>query len=937
MSTTIDSLDIQIRTTSGSAAANIEALARSLESLKGASNLTKVTNSLKNLSTALDSLKTSMTGLRNLDKVAAAMQNLASIPKLTGLNSGLNALKKLPEVISSLQGASLSSFATNADKLSQVMSNLAAIPKLSGLSSALNTLNKLPAAIAGLDGAALSTFAGNANRLIPVMRGLAGIPKLSGLGSALSTLNRLPTIINGIEGASLGSFTAKMNSLVPAMQGLAAIPKLSGLGSGLNTLQKLPTIVASLNAVSLESFTNVATRLAPVMQSLAAIPKLSGLNSALNTLKKLPTILAGLDTSMLAEFTVKMRQLAEAMEPLATRINTVATAFSRLPARVSSMITGLNRLSQATEEAAQEQGSFRDSINATSLNLATVITNVQAFADALTWLTDGLTSFISQAIEWDGIQFRFGRAFGEDAEEAYAYVQKVNEALGINIQEFMQYSSLYGSLLSGFGIAQEKVTTISLGLTELSYDIWAAYNDRFKTLEDASEAVRSAITGEIEPIRNAGIALTEASMQEFADTYNAAAVAANDTTTAFETVAKEINATDQALSSVENTADNLATMIETGIGDAALQATADTLGLGVSVQTLTEAQKSELRYATMVNAAMNQGIVGTYAAEMNTAEGVVRNLSQQIKSLSQAIGSLFIPVLTAVIPWITAFVKILYDAVMAIANFFGIEMFEIQWGKAGTATGGVTKGLENVTNGASNATDALGEAGKAAKKLKDYTLGFDELNVIEPPSSSSGSGGSGGAGGADVGGLGPGDSLGLNLDTLWDDAMFANAETRVAQLKQKILDFLHEWKTQLLIIAGALGTMSMTNLLSSLGEALQVGDKFHGLLKNISKLAATAIIVTIQFSLMKSSLGDFIDGQGFLKYLEALLIGGISSYILYSQWGAGGLVIGLSIMAAASISAVIENGGITNAESATVAFTGLASAIGAVALARSTR
>ena len=347
-------------------------------------------------------------------------------------------------------------------------------------------------------------------------------------------------------------------------------------------------------------------------------------------------------------------------------------------------------------------------------------------------------------MQWDGIQFRFGRAFGEDAEETYAYVQKLNDAMGINVQQFMQYSSLYGSLLSGFGMSQKQITTISVGLTELSYDIWAAHNDRFKTLEEASEAVRSAITGEIEPIRNAGIALTEASLQEYLDQVGMATV---------------------------------------------------------SIEKLSEAQKSEVRYAAMVNGAMNQGIVGTYAAEMNTAEGVMRNLAQQVKTLAQTFGQLFIPIIATVIPYVTAFVNVLTRAAHAIANIFGVELFKINWGDTTKGVSNISNGLGSVADGAGGASDALGETAKAAKKLQDYTLGFDELNVIEPPSADSGSagGGAGGAGGG-VGDLGGG-SLGLDLDTLWDDAILANAKNKIGEIEQRMMDFLNKWKTELSIIA----------------------------------------------------------------------------------------------------------------------------------------
>ena len=81
----------------------------------------------------------------------------------------------------------------------------------------------------------------------------------------------------------------------------------------------------------------------------------------------------------------------------------------------------------------------------------------------------------------------------------------------------------------------------------------------------------------------------------------------------------------------------------------------------------------------------------------------------------------------------------------------------------------------------------------------------------------------------------------------------------------------------------------------------------------------------------KASFASFMSEDGsFWDYVEGLLIGGAATWVLYSQWGAGGLAIGFAVTALASLSAVIENGGINSAESATVALTGLASAVVAV-------
>lgn len=658
--------------------------------------------------------------------------------------------------------------------------------------------------------------------------------------------------------SSAGSAAANIDRLADALGRMRDNAKLTTVTNNLN---KLSDALGRLQSTS-AGLSNIHG-LADAMNSLSQVQKGSGFNSLVNTLKKLPDIVNQLDAGTLATFSARMRQLAAALAPLATEINKVSTAFTKLPARVSQIVTGTNRLASASRAAADAQEDHNDSINAMSLNLATGIANLQSFIGVLHQVRDALVAAISTAIEWDGIQFRFGQAFGEDAQEVYDWILQINDALGISVQEFMQNSGLYASLLKGFGVENEKVTEIAVGLTELTYDIWAFNNDRYKQLEEAAEAVRSAITGEIEPIRNAGIALTEASMQEYLDSIGMA---------------------------------------------------------HVSMEKLTEAQKAEVRYAVMVNSAMNQGIVGTYAREMDTAEGSVRRLTQQIKTLVQAFGSLFIPILQKVIPWITAFVSILTDAVHWVAALFGIQITAIDWSKT-------TSGVGDLASGAEEANTALGGAADAAKKLKTYTMGFDELNVIDPPSDSGGGGG-GGAGGAGGNGF-----PGLDLESLWDQALLDSASKKVDEIKQKILDFFEKWKTQIQIIAAALATLGLSKMLGHLGQAFGLGEKFLGVMKTIGKLASTAIIITIQYSLVKELLGNFMATGEWKNLLLAGIVSAIGTGILYSMWGPAGIVIGLGVTAAASLSAIIENGGINSVESATVAIGGLASAIGAVAIA----
>lgn len=583
--------------------------------------------------------------------------------------------------------------------------------------------------------------------------------------------------------SSAGSAAKNINDLADSLDKLNGSAKVTKIVNSLGRLNDTLT--------TLRSNSGVMGQLSSLSQSLAklgSIPEMTGLKSAVKELRKLPKVMGSLRTTEIAAFTAQMKLLASGLEPLAKQIDVIGKGFSKLPSQVSKCVTAVKRLDSANKSAAKSTRSHGEALNNQSFNLLATYEHLSNVFSMIHGIQDGFAKLLSDAMQWDGITFQFGRAFGEHAEMVLDYADKVSEALLINKQQFMESASLYGSLLKGFGVEQKQVTTMAVGLAELSYDIWAAYNNRYRTLDDASEAVRSAITGEIEPIRNAGIALTEASMQEYLDSIGMA---------------------------------------------------------HVSMEKLTEAQKSEVRYATMVNAAMNQGIIGTYAREMETAEGAVRTLTQQLRTLGQAIGSLFIPMLKVAVPWLTAFVQLVTEGVIALGALFGINFQEITWGNA--------KGMAKTAEGAGATADALGDAAKSAKAMKDYTMGFDELNIIDP---SSGSGGSG-AGAAGVGG----GSLGLDLDTLWDDAVFASASKQVDELKQKIKGYANEHKLMLSVVAGTAGFLTFMKVLrglnSLLGITKTIGNlktAFTGLGKASTGLGAALGAVTGWFKNVGSGL-----------------------------------------------------------------------------------
>ena len=277
-------------------------------------------------------------------------------------------------------------------------------------------------------------------------------------------------------------------------------------------------------------------------------------------------------------------------------------------------------------------------------------------------------------------------------------------------------------------------------------------------------------------------------------------------------------------------------------------------------------------------------------------------------------------VLAPAIIYISAVFSVLIDKLTAVIKWIG-SLFGIKFDSINTSIAGVSSGISNIGGQTDGLTDSLDKANTAAQKLKRTTMGFDELNIVTNPNTSSGSSGTSVGGGIDVPSIEAGNSVIGQIGEKIDD------------VKAKVEAFFDKWKTQIAIIGSALGALSISKLLTHLGKAIGLGNKFLGVMSTIKKLAVSAITITLQYTLVNEFMDKYINGGGFKEYLKGLLVSAIGTGVLYAMWGPAGLVIGLGVTAVASIKSVIDNGGITNIESATVAFTGLASAIGAVVAA----
>ena len=172
------------------------------------------------------------------------------------------------------------------------------------------------------------------------------------------------------------------------------------------------------------------------------------------------------------------------------------------------------------------------------------------------------------------------------------------------------------------------------------------------------------------------------------------------------------------------------------LSQARLQQELLALGFNKQVSSLSQADKAVLRYIAIMKQTTN--VQGNLAQTISSPANMVRILKSEISQLAKAVGQLLYPAFKAILPVLIAAVDLIKEFVVSLASVFGQKIEFTDFSKTQKDIGGVTDAMD----GTADATKA------AAKAAKDYTMGFDELNIIDPSQNSGSSGsGSGGAAG----------------------------------------------------------------------------------------------------------------------------------------------------------------------------------------------
>lgn len=460
--------------------------------------------------------------------------------------------------------------------------------------------------------------------------------------------------------------------------------------------------------------------------------------------------------------TVDTQKFAAAMNEINTAIMPLAQNLNVVGQAFNALPNNINKVTQNVEKANTATNSF----NKKGSFLKTLFSDIRVRALAAAYAIKKFGQFAFDALN-ESNQFvenlnLFNVAMGDSAEEAYNYAEKVKELLGIDPSEFIRNWGIFKQITTGFGVVNEKADIMSKNLTQIGYDIASFFNT---DIDEAMQKVQSGISGELEPLRRLGYALDAATLQQIA--YNN--------------------------------------------------------GITQSINTMTQAQKSQLRYIAILDQSKN--VMGDMARTIITPANSMRILEQQLTQLKRALGNIISIVAVKLIPYIQVFVRLLTEAAEYLANKWGFELPKIDYSS-------LQNGLSTSTESVDDFAESAGEAVKQVQRL----AGFDELNILQSPDTSSGVGSSQTGGGYDLGiDLPEYDFLaGLDSNT---DRLYKNIKDKALDFIDKLKDiknFLSENKELIVIIGELLASIWAVKKLSTYADGLV------GLFKSFNKVSDSA-------------------------------------------------------------------------------------------------
>lgn len=623
-----------------------------------------------------------------------------------------------------------------------------------------------------------------------------------------------------------------------------------------NSLDKLAGSIATLKQASagmsgLDKITSFLNGLSNVNPTASA----KSINTVVNAIKKIPAAVSGLNGVDFYSMSGSITQLTNALAPLsildASNLKALGSAFN-----------AIGKVPDLT-----------DKLKATDLD---------SFASSCQKISAALAPLASQLD-------KVGNAFAKLPPQLSKVVTQANRVTAANEKQRKSYLSL-SNQMNGFMRNMAKLVSLK-AIAEYLGNAVAKFNDFYEATDLFHNAMGN-LSGEADTLISKmqgllGVDPTKAmtymaTIQSLGTSFGltsdkAYILSKNLTQLAYDEGSywnKDVAETFTAMSSAISGEIEPIRRLGIDLSQARLQQELLALGFNKQVSSLSQADKAVLRYIAIMKQTAN--VQGNLAQTIQSPANQIKILKAQLDMLAKSVGSLLYPAMKSILPPLIAAVQLIREFVEWVAKLMGVKVVFTDFTKSADSVGGIGDAMD----------DTADSTKKAAKALKDYTMGFDELNIIDPTQGSSGSGGGASAGNI----LGDVDLSGYD--------MFKNyVGTSIDEMKQKIKSMLPLIAT----VATALAAWKLTNLIMDIVDAIH---KMNALKSIVLGLGVFTVGIVLEITGIKDAIENGVNGKNFAEIVLGALIGTTGAAILgkgiaqFIVTGFGNTTVGAAIKAA---------------------------------------
>lgn len=626
-----------------------------------------------------------------------------------------------------------------------------------------------------------------------------------------------------------------------------------------NSLDKLAGSIATLKQASvgmsgldkIASFLNGLSNVNPTASA-------KSINTVVNAIKKIPAAVSGLNGVDFYSMSGSITQFTNSLAPLsildASNLKALGSAFN-----------AIGKVPDLT-----------DKLKATDLD---------SFASSCQKISTAITPLVSQLD-------KVGNAFAKLPPQLSKVVTQANRVTAANEKQRKSYLSL-SNQMNGFMRNMAKLVSLK-AIAEYLGNAVAKFNDFYEATDLFHNAMGN-LSGEADTLISKmqgllGVDPTKAmtymaTIQSLGTSFGltsdkAYILSKNLTQLAYDEGSywnKDVAETFTAMSSAISGEIEPIRRLGVDLSQARLQQELLALGFNKQVSSLSQADKAVLRYIAIMKQTAN--VQGNLAQTIQSPANQIKILKAQLDMLAKSVGSLLYPAMKSILPPLIAAVQLIREFVQWVAKLMGVKVVFTDFTKSAGSVGGIGDAMDDTTDSTK----------KAAKALKDYTMGFDELNIIDPTQGSSGSGSGASAGNI----LGDVDLSGYDMFKQYNEE-FAK---QIDAIKQKIKAMLPLIAT----VATALAAWKLTNLITDIVDAI---SKMNALKSIVLGLGVFAVGIVLEITGIKDAIENGVNGKNFAEIVLGALIGTTGAAILgkgiaqFIVTGFGNTAVGAAIKAA---------------------------------------